>query len=63
METEAENLLHCDELTTEHIINTANNLMKEIINFNTELAAFLEDQRKLAKELWNNVTRYNILDR
>jgi hypothetical protein len=63
MEEEAKNHSQCEEFTTEHIVNNAKNLMKEIVSFNHEFEEFLGDQRKLAKELWNNVTRYNILDR
>ena len=62
MEAESKNHSKCDESKTEHLINTSKNVMKEIVDFNFEFTQFIEDQRKLARELWNNVARYNILD-
>ncbi|CAG9801950.1 unnamed protein product [Chironomus riparius] len=61
MEAGPSNLPDCDENGTEALVDMAKNVMKKIVEFNKDFTEFIEAQRMLAKKLFNNVTRYNIL--
>jgi hypothetical protein len=52
----------CDVEALEHFMNSVKLAAKEIKQFNLKFAEFQEQQRKIAKDLWTCVTRYNILD-
>lgn len=51
-----------DRKAFEQFLNTVKLTVKEIREFNSKFGEFLEQQKKLAKDLWNWVTRYNILN-
>lgn len=36
--------------------------LKAVKEFNSMFTEFIDDQKKIAKDLWDWVTRYNILD-
>lgn len=52
----------CDRKAMEQFMGTIKSTVAEIKKFNSEFLEFLDQQRKLAKDLWNLVTRYNILN-
>lgn len=55
-------LADCDEKALEQFLTAVKLTVKEIKEFNLFFTEFLERQKKLSKDLWNWVTRYNILD-
>lgn len=63
MEAGPSNLPDCEENKTEALVDLIKNAMKEIVEFNQDFTKFIEDQRMLARKLFNNVTRYNIITR
>lgn len=62
LESDNKNQSVCDEIKMEQLLNTVKTLLNEIIDFNIIFAEFIDENKKLARDLWNNVTRYNILD-
>ena len=57
------NLQRTNEITTDQLVVTIRNLADEIVEFDAILLSFVNEQKKLAKKLLDNVIRYNILDR
>lgn len=55
-------LADCDKEAMEQFLSTVKSIVKEIKEFNIFFTMFLEQQKKLGKDLWNWVTKYNILD-
>lgn len=55
-------MFDCKKLSIEQLINMLKSMRNEISIFDSQFTAFVEEQKQLAHSLWNNVTRYNILD-
>lgn len=53
---------NCDKEAGESLMNGLKRLVMAFNEFNKEFSEFLEKQKKLSKDIWNLVTRYNILD-
>lgn len=56
------NLTDCDKQALEQFLLALKKILKQIKEFNLYFSEFLEQQKKSAKDLWNSVTAYNILD-
>lgn len=56
------NLTDCDKQALEQFLLALKTVLKQINDFSLFFTEFLEQQKKSAKDLWNSVTAYNILD-
>lgn len=55
--------IECDKKLLDQFLDEVRKTMKAVKEFNALFAAeFLDEQKKVAKDLWIWVTRYNILD-
>lgn len=52
----------CDVKLFEHFLDALETTLKAIREFNSSFTEFIDEHKKTAKDLWNWVTRYNILD-
>lgn len=57
-----EEVQSCDGKAMDQFIKMIKTTILEIGDFNSSFMDFLNQQKKHSKELWNWVTRYNILD-
>lgn len=56
------NANECNKKSMEQFMKTVKTTICEVGNFNANFTDFLSQQKKQSKELWNWVTRYNILN-
>lgn len=58
----ASTLTECDLKLFETFMEAVKTTLKAVKEFNSMFTEFIDDQKKIAKDLWDWVTRYNILN-
>lgn len=53
----------CDTRSLQNFLSLVKSTMMSIKEFNLKLTEFQEQQKRLTKELWTTVARYNTLDK
>ena len=52
----------CDLKSFDQFLDSLKTTLNEIKEFNATFTEFVDEQKKITKDLWNWVTRYNILN-